>query len=275
MMNNGIKRFAMMILALFMAFAVCACGHEHTWVEATCITPKTCSACGATEGEALGHTWAEATCTEPKTCSVCGATEGEALGYAWKEATCTEPKTCSVCGATEGEALGHTIVVGVCQRCHQIFGKWAKSYYVDDFQQETKVWFIRNIDYIEGIFSNSATTNSKLLVLILVDENDVTFMLYEYGRSQVKNASSQYYDEYVITMKDSTGKKTSMTGTVYAGGDRLYIDDNYKAMVLQALKGSGTVSFYIVIVKKDRITTNYLFTVECSNFGELYKILHR
>lgn len=29
--------------------------HEHTWVDATCTAPKTCSGCNATEGEALGH----------------------------------------------------------------------------------------------------------------------------------------------------------------------------------------------------------------------------
>ncbi len=96
-----------MLLALVMLLSLCGCGHEHTWVEADCTTPKTCSSCGATEGEALGHDWKEASCTEPKTCSRCGATEGEALGHDWKEASCTEPKTCSRCGATEGEALGH------------------------------------------------------------------------------------------------------------------------------------------------------------------------
>ncbi|MCD7821395.1 MAG: hypothetical protein LUG64_04205 [Clostridiales bacterium] len=92
-----------------MLFSLSACGHEHTWVDATCTEPQTCSECGKTEGEALGHTWVDATCTAPKTCSVCGETEGEALGHTWVDATCTEPKTCSVCGETEGEALGHTI----------------------------------------------------------------------------------------------------------------------------------------------------------------------
>ncbi len=33
--------------------------------------------------DALGHTWLDATCTEPKTCSVCQATEGDALGHSW------------------------------------------------------------------------------------------------------------------------------------------------------------------------------------------------
>ena len=51
----------------------------HTWVDATCAAPKTCSGCGITDGEALAHTWVDATYSAPKTCSVCGATEGEAL----------------------------------------------------------------------------------------------------------------------------------------------------------------------------------------------------
>ncbi|MBQ9145863.1 MAG: hypothetical protein IJX70_05365, partial [Clostridia bacterium] len=86
----------------------------HTWNAATCTAPKTCKVCGATEGEALGHAWVDADCDTPKTCSVCGATEGEALGHNWNDATCTAPKTCSVCEATEGEALGHTWVDADC-----------------------------------------------------------------------------------------------------------------------------------------------------------------
>ena len=80
----------------------------HTWTDATCTTPKTCSVCGTTEGEVKAHTWADATCTAPKTCTTCGATDGEAKGHTWTDATCTAPKTCSVCGATDGEAKGHT-----------------------------------------------------------------------------------------------------------------------------------------------------------------------
>lgn len=91
------------------AFVLSGCGHEHTWVEATCTTPRTCSECNETEGEPLGHTWIEATCTEAKTCSVCGATEGEPLGHDWIAATYEEPMTCSVCGLTEGTPLEETI----------------------------------------------------------------------------------------------------------------------------------------------------------------------
>ena len=31
------------------------CAEGHLWVEATCLTPKTCSRCNLTEGKELGH----------------------------------------------------------------------------------------------------------------------------------------------------------------------------------------------------------------------------
>ncbi len=108
------KRVHIAAFLFTLLFVLCGCGHEHTWTDATCTVPKTCSECGETEGEPLGHSWADATCTEPKTCSVCGETEGEALGHSWADATCTEPKTCSVCGKTEGEALGHSWADATC-----------------------------------------------------------------------------------------------------------------------------------------------------------------
>ena len=101
----------------------CSCGATqgealgHTWTDATCSAPKTCSVCQATEGEALGHTWTDATCETLKTCSVCQATEGELAEHTWVDATCEAPKTCSVCKATEGEAAAHDFKRGACVDC--------------------------------------------------------------------------------------------------------------------------------------------------------------
>ena len=69
------------------------CGYEKV------VTPQTCS-----------HNWKAATCDAPKTCTKCGATEGEALGHNWQAATCTKPKTCTRCKLTDGEALGHDFI---------------------------------------------------------------------------------------------------------------------------------------------------------------------
>ena len=74
-----------------------------------------------TNGKALGHTWADATCTAPKTCSVCHTTEGAALDHSYgkwtetKAPTCTskgmETRTCTRCKTPQTrdvKALGHT-----------------------------------------------------------------------------------------------------------------------------------------------------------------------
>jgi len=102
------KRITLTVLALLCLLLLAACGCKHeTWVDADCVTPKTCENCGETEGAPLGHTWATATCESPKTCESCGAIEGEALGHAWVDASCESAKACERCGLTEGDALGH------------------------------------------------------------------------------------------------------------------------------------------------------------------------
>ena len=92
----------------------------HTWKDANCVSPKTCSVCGQTEGEKAGHVWKAATCTLPKTCSICGETEGVSVGHKYSVADCIDPKVCSVCGEASGNALGHAYdgdCDGVCNRC--------------------------------------------------------------------------------------------------------------------------------------------------------------
>lgn len=78
------KQLISLLLIAAMVLALGACGHQHTWVEATCTEPKTCSECGETEGEALGHQFSEATYWAAPTCSECGAVEGEALTPAFE-----------------------------------------------------------------------------------------------------------------------------------------------------------------------------------------------
>ncbi len=84
-----------------------ACGCQHQWSEANCVSPKTCALCGETEGEKLSHQWADATCTEPKTCSLCEETQGDVLDHQWEAANCLTPETCAQCGATQGTKLEH------------------------------------------------------------------------------------------------------------------------------------------------------------------------
>ena len=130
---------------------------DHDYAAATCTSPKTCKACGKTEGSALGHdhkvtaskeptctaegsktytcsrcsdsysetvakvdhNFAAATCTAPATCSYCGITSGSAAGHSWEPASCTKPKTCSRCFLEEGEPLDHDWCIVSCESWEQ------------------------------------------------------------------------------------------------------------------------------------------------------------
>lgn len=108
------KRTYILLIALILITLLSGCECKHQWIEADCLTPKTCEKCQVIEGEALGHSWQEAACETPKTCTACGETEGEALGHEWQEATCDTAKICTVCGAAEGEPLGHAWQEATC-----------------------------------------------------------------------------------------------------------------------------------------------------------------
>lgn len=147
------KILAMLFLVLTIVFIVTACGdststgnnngnnsnnggnsneHIHSWIEATCMSPKTCDSCGQTQGTVVAHSWSEATCVSAKTCSYCGIESGSVSttnhNYGdWQvvnELSCTtnglEKRVCSWCQNEETQtetAQGHNFVSGVCETC--------------------------------------------------------------------------------------------------------------------------------------------------------------
>jgi len=93
------------------AFYVIVPCTTHTWKDATCTAPQTCSVCGATQGETAAHTEETIEAVAP-TCTESGLTAGT---------------KCSVCKAVlveqeEVAALGHTTESGTCERCNQTIG---------------------------------------------------------------------------------------------------------------------------------------------------------
>lgn len=193
------------------------------------------------------------------------------------EPTCTkrgytEGIICSECGEVIKEqevipALGHTTDVGTCERCGRSFGIWVTDYYVDEFIQPTDDWYIVNDKRVRGLFSNSITTNSHLSAEILFDcDNDIAFVLYEYGSYQVKGIWD--IETYSIIMRTSDGTDHNMKGYLYENSDRIHLDSIYVDDVVTALSGEGQVSFYMQSEKYK--TTSYLFTIDASNFADVY-----
>ncbi|MBR2570550.1 MAG: hypothetical protein IKE30_00240 [Clostridia bacterium] len=112
------RRIGAVLFILSLLFALSAYA-ESTWQCDAChrrvqtMLGDQCPYCGA---QRHIHTWREATCTEPKTCTECGETEGEALGHQWgegkviQEATCrtagVKSYTCVRCGTVREENFG-------------------------------------------------------------------------------------------------------------------------------------------------------------------------
>ena len=65
------------------------------------------------------------------------------------------------------------------------YGIWNVGNYVDDFGEPTTKGYVYTD--INGTFSNSATTDSKLRVKFLIDDNSMRIQLYEYdGNHPIK-----------------------------------------------------------------------------------------
>lgn len=213
------------------------------------------------------HSWSDATCLVPKTCVLCSKTEGVAKGHDWTNATCNSPKTCSRCDTTTGTALGHTTDSGTCSRCGKNFSSWKTASYVDEFNQDTDDKYIYTIAY--GTFSNSATTNSSLMVQFFMDVDDICIKMWEYSKYVVKGSSSSEY--YYATILDDAGVKHSFTTTLYKNGDRLFFKDADRSKVINLLKNNDSVKIYIESSKYT--ISKYLFTVNCKGFYESYNKL--
>ena len=136
----GTKLFTCTICGFTKTEEIAMVGHQHTWVDATCETPKMCSSCKITEGQSLGHVEVIDSAVEA-TCSSTGLTAGshcsrceeviieqkviKALEHIWDEGQVTlEPTeltegvkkfTCSVCQTVKNESiavLNHTHTFG-------------------------------------------------------------------------------------------------------------------------------------------------------------------
>ena len=95
------------IMALVLTFSLASCNKSCDHVYDDCADIE-CNLCGETRDSM--HSWKDADCVTPKTCTVCQKTEGSALGHEWTTPDvdqCEVQSTCSRCGATEGQNKEH------------------------------------------------------------------------------------------------------------------------------------------------------------------------
>lgn len=234
------KRTIMVILVIALAFCLTACGCKHEWREATCLEPKTCKNCGATEGDVADHAWEEATATTPKTCKVCKATEGEALGYtsgvsinametAVRNAAENKSLSFDVSNAEDGKVFELAFATGMFGTDKEIKGAADKNSNI--------TWIEYSIPKFDETLYDELTMEKLLAdnknfkdipMGILTDELDL--LAYSYIMSCITGDSySDYYGfDTLMGAKDSSLKKDEWVYSMSMDGSTLVIRAEYQ-----------------------------------------------
>jgi len=218
---------------------------SHTWVPRTCFAPKTCSVCGATEGEARTHGWAENwTTVTPATCTEKGqeqrkCTWGNCDHYQYRDipalehsfntyrydnnAKClvdgTETATCARAGCNEtdtriktGSALKHSFTNYVYDEgtatCLEDGTKTAKCDRCDVTDTVTAEGSALDHSFTNYVSNNDATCVENGTETAKCDRCDVTDTRTEEG-----SKLGHSYDEGVITTQPTCTEKGERTYT--------------------------------------------------------------
>ncbi|MCH5349279.1 MAG: hypothetical protein J1E40_08140 [Oscillospiraceae bacterium] len=150
---------------------------------------------------------------------------------------------------------------------------WIQKFFVDEFERPTNKPYISGTFY--GKFSNSATTDSELIVKIVVQRygklyvNDlISISLYEYGSHLVKNSYSKS-EEYKILILEESGKRLLEYSEMYSKSDSIYIDTSKdENTFINALLNNNTLT--VRIEERDGMSS-YLFDIDCTGFKELFE----
>lgn len=129
----------------------------------------------------------------------------------------------------------------------------------DEITLTTSGTFITNPGslYAKPVITAYGTETITLMVGTTIGEVE------DIGSSIVKSSYDTTY--YNIVMLDPDGNRANMTGTMWKGGDRIYIDSEYETTVIEALKKNRSVSFRIDEIRKYG-SSSYLFKMEDTSF---------
>tara|TARA_R110000782_G_scaffold36195_2_gene86243 strand:+ start:415 stop:1248 length:834 start_codon:yes stop_codon:yes gene_type:complete len=135
-------------------------------------------------------------------------------------------------------------------------GMWRVGRYVDEFGESTKQGYITNSTHIKGVFSNTATQDSKLNVDLLINSSSkISIQLYEYAKNNPVKAYSS--ESYRILVQDKDGERLKLRAVNYS--DRLGLNSSDSRKLDKALLKGGSIKFKIY--ESDTPTTEYEFTI--------------
>ena len=148
-------------------------------------------------------------------------------------------------------------------------GLWELRSYKDSFGEETNDRYL--VLTGEGVFSNSATTNSELKVVFFVDKDSFSFRLFEYGSFPVKDDDASYVTRIrdgERNIQDFRLRNSGQSGQIRP----YYIDqeEDYKKMVDLLNKGGEITVLMNYNYYSD---SDYRFKLNVDGFEEAIKFV--
>jgi hypothetical protein len=147
---------------------------------------------------------------------------------------------------------------------------WKTGNFVDEFGKQTGKNFIYT--EVEGVFSNTATTNSKLYVKVIVSKSSIGILMREYS---INRPPEKFIGNGTIQMRNSKDERI----TVQTRGDwhhsgGLLIEDLYSEKSASSFRSFmrrsvGNIQFVI----KDKYSSSYQFTIDSTGFIQEFNIL--
>ena len=163
-------------------------------------------------------------------------------------------------GNSEGESFSIPVPTGT--------GSWEMKSYKDEFGEEGASKYLVLMG--SGVFSNSATTNSKMSAVLFMDKSgDFSFKLIEYNSSVVKSA-----DLYDYRIKDSEGEVHAMT--LYNGEESGQMSSwlsEDKETIKKILNKGGIIT--VSVREREAYSTpdTYLFKLDVTGYSKAASFL--
>ena len=131
---------------------------------------------------------------------------------------------------------------------------WSMQYFLDEFGDQTDGGYITAT--ARGNFSNSATTNSGLVVKFIINEK-VSIKLYEYNDNPVRAISSQTYK--MLVKHNGQKLKKKFYATNYS--DRVTFGKSDSKKLVEYLKKGGEFKF-VIYETSGFSSSSYNFLIE-------------
>lgn len=119
--------------------------------------------------------------------------------------------------------------------------QWTTKFYVDDFGEPTSNSYESMI--LDGVFSNSATQNSKAKYVFIKDKDHLVVKVLEYGRSLATSTEATFETVKIKTPKGIVEIKK----VFFSKSGRLYFSKNSFNQIVEAISELGD---YIMIFER-------------------------